>query len=324
MKSLFIFLLFGLLLLTNGCVTRRPDSQVRPLSTQEQQSFFARAQDERRFWLTRYETDHGPMFAGAHRVHAERFARAEFSHPRHATLPMIPVRLRYQNDYNALIDTSSPANWIQFGAAIHEGVIPVGPPPHRLFPAHVNDPIPGFLSVASRLTIDPIHVETTLLYVKAAHGPLTYLERHPNTPNATLVLGSEFIRAFQFVQINFPSRLVIFSTTTPFTPDPDRLIASVPMQSYYGIIAVEGVLDDVETPFLLDSIGDFMVATEHAGTTIRHVSIGDLVLRNIDPISMAEARLGLEEIPRIGRRILERYVVTFDTEQALVHFERPH
>ena len=325
MKSLLCPSLCGLflVLLTSGCLTRRPDTQVRPLTSQEQQAFFSRAQDERRFWMTRYETDQGPIFTGAHRVHSDRFAQVAFSQARRSSVPMIPVRLRFQEDHEALIDTSSPVSWIQFGPAVREGVIPIGPPPHRMFAAHVNDPIPGFLSVASRLTISPINVETTLLYVKAAHGPLEYLQRHSTAPAATIVLGSEFIRAFQFVQINFPARMATFSTTTTFTPDSDRLIASVPLQSYYGILAVKGLLDDLETPFLLDSLGDYALATEHGGNTVRHMSIGDLVFRNVESVSMEQAGLGLEEIPRIGRRILERFSVTFDAEQALVHFERP-
>ena len=306
-----------------GCATNK-DTPIKPLTPQEQEAFFSRAQDERRFWLTRYESDRGPVFTGGHRLHTDKFAYAEFVNARRSDLPAITVRLRSQQEYLALLDTSSAASWIEFGVAASEGVIPIGPPPLRLYAGHVGDPIPGFFSALPRLVIDQLHVDTALIYVKAAHGPLQSLTRNQDELRIPIVLGGEFIRAFHYVQFHFPSRQVLFSTTTAYQPDPDRLLATLPMQDYYGMIVVTGNIDGEETPLLLDSVGAFAVASDFGlGDTARQVMIGDLVLRNVAHTAIEETDLGIPNMPRIGRAILDRLVVTFDGRNRRVYFERP-
>ncbi len=237
---------------------------------------------------------------------------------------MIAVRLRLPQEFPALIDTSARSSWIEFGLGREMGMIPIGPPSYRQYAAHVNDPIPGYLSVASRLIIDTLHVDTALIYVKAAHGPLTLLTREENELSAPIILGAEFIRAFHFVQIDYPNRTVLFSTTTPYKTDGDRLLASVPMRDYHGSIAVEGFFDGQGTPFLLDSLGDFAVSSAFdPGATVQQIMIGNLVMRNVAHTNSAETGLGFPDVPRIGRQVLSRYIVTFDGKNRLVHFERP-
>jgi len=308
---------------STGCASRRA-AEIEPLSARELEQFFTRAQDERRFWLTRYESDQGPVFAGAHRLHTEKFAHVAFESRRNVPVPMIAVRLRTPEEYAALIDTSARSSWIEFRMAHEMGLIPIGPPSHRQYAAHVNDPIPGYLSVAPRLIIDQMHVDTALVYVKAAHGPLALLTREEKDLRAPIVLGGEFLRAFHFVQIDYPNRTILFSTTTPYRTNADRLIASVPMRSYNGSIAVEGFFDQQESLFLLDSLGDFAVASSFApGETVQQVMIGHLVMRNVPHTNLATLGLGFPDVPRIGRHVLSRYIVTIDGKNRLVHFERP-
>lgn len=306
-----------------GCATHRPPEN-QPLSPSELEQFFSSAQDERRFWLTKYESNQGPVFSGAHRLHTEKFARVAFETPNHLPVPMIALRLRTQEERAALIDTSARTSWIEFDLARNTGVIPIGPPSYQLYATHVNDPVPGYLSVAPRLIIDELHVDTALIYVKAEHGPLTHLTRRQKELRAPIVLGSEFIRAFHFVQFDYPNRTVLFSTTTPYQTRENRLIASVPMGDYHGIIAAEGFIDDQRTPFFLDSLGDYAVASSfEPGATVRRVMLGDLVLRNQPHTDLSALELGIPDIPRIGREVLSRFVVTFDVRNRLIHFERP-
>lgn len=304
-----------------GCASRRA-AKVHPLSAQELEQFFSRAQDERRFWLTKYESDQGPVFTGAHRLHNDKFALMPFETRRKLPVPMISARLRTPQEHVALIDTSARASWIEFGLGREMGLIPIGPPSYRLYAAHVNDPIPGYLGVAPRLIIDQLHVDTALFYVKAAHGPLTLLTREDKDLRAPMVLGADFIRAFHFVQIDYPNRTVLFSTTTPYKTDPDRLIASVPMRNYNGSIVVTGSIGDRDTPMLLDSLGDFAVACD-PGKNAQQVMFGDLVLRNPTYTDIHTTGLGFPDVPRIGRHVLSRFIVTFDGKSRQIHFERP-
>jgi hypothetical protein len=306
-----------------GCASQKA-MQITPLSQREQEAFFSRAQDERRFWLTKYESDYGPVFSGAHRVHTDKRAVVEFVTAKNSSLPVIEIRLRSGNTYNAVIDTGSQANWIEFDPANREGLIPIGPPPNRLVPSHVPDTIVGYLSAASRIVIDNLHVETPLFYVKAAHGPLVGLRREMALEEAPIFLGADFIRAFHFVQFDFSKRTIFFSTTNPYTPDPDRLIATVPLRSYYGILAIEGWMDGIETPFLLDSIGTYELATNlDLGPLVSQLTIDDLVVRNVAHVPISTQNLELQDVPRIGRGILERFVVTIDTRNRRIFFERP-
>lgn len=306
-----------------ACTTRRAPKFML-LTPEEQETFFSRAQDERRFWLTRYESPYGPVFSGGHRLHTDRQAHIPFGTRRQSTVPGMAARLRSPTESLALIDTSSRGNWIEFGLAIEQGLIPIGPPPHRMFAAHVNDPVPGYLSVSSRMVIDQLFIDAALFYVKGAHGPMAELLRNEPDLSAPMILGADFIRAFHFVRIDFPNRMISLSTTIPYRLDSERLIASVPMLDHEGVPAVEGFLDTLHTLFLFDSLGDFHVAADLVETThVRQIMIDDLVMRNVPVTDIQTTSLGMPKIPRLGRQILAKFIITFDNHQRLIHFERP-
>lgn len=318
-----LILCLSLLLFSSGCVTA-PTREVEPLTARELQAFFDDVQDARSFWLTQYESERGPVFRGGHRLHTDKYARLEFPLQHDLPAPSLGMQIRQTGDRPALIDTSSRVSWMEYGLAINGGLIPIGPPPIRRWPEHVEDPVPGFLSVASNLRIGDLRMDAALFYVKGAHGPLEKLYREKDQLAAPVVLGCEFIHAFHFFQIDFYNRMVFLSTTNPYQPDENRLIAEVPLQDYYGTIAVEGEMDGVSTPFLLDSLGSYGIAsTLYEGETVRQVSIGDLVLRNVAHTPMDQLNLGDTDFPRIGLEILQNYVVTFDNRRRRIYFEKP-
>ncbi len=318
-----------LVLLTVGCAQRQP-SERQLLSGRELDTMLQRAQDERRFWLTRYNTEQGPVFSGSFRVHTERFAVAEFIHDRYGTPSCgIEVRLRGPETYAALIDTSAGASWIEYELAQRSGVIPLGPTPVRRVPAHVDDTVPGILGVASRIVIDPVHVDTALLFVQAAHGPLKKFHRSTPRRYAPLVLGADFLRAFSFVQFHFTQREVLFATTTAYEPDPDRLVGVVPYHIRNGRMVMEGWIDNQPALFLLDSLGGYVLAAaadeeRAAGPPNRsNVMLGELVWRQVPRRALSDLNLGLPQYARIGRELLDRFVVTIDGNNRRVVFERP-
>lgn len=321
--------LLGLLVLglLTGCAHRQPTER-EMLSARELDAFLQRAQDERRFWLTRYNTEQGPVFTGSFRVPTDRFAVADFISDRYGdSVCGINVRLRGPDHHSALIDTSAGGSWIAYGLARENGVIPLGPTPVQRIAAHVNDNIPGILGVASRVVVDPVHVDTALLYIPAAHGPLTALHRGTPRRFAPLVLGADFLRAFSFVQFNFPERMVAFGTTTPYEADPDRLIGSVPFHNHNGHLAMNGLLNGTPTMFLIDSLGAYALATAgpvtDASENVRQVILGEMVWHNLARQDLQVVGLGLPEYARIGRDLLDRFVVTIDQPNRRILFERP-
>ncbi|GEM_PF-1801866 len=323
--------LCGLAMLSFGtsCAHRRP-SEREMLSARELHAFLQTAQDERRFWLTRYNTEQGPVFTGSFRVPTDRFAVADFIADRYGDAVCgIEVRLRGQDTYSALIDTSAGASWIEYGLARQTGVIPLGPTPLRRVAEHVNDDVPGVLGVASRVVIEPVHIDTALLHIPAAHGPLTALHRRTPRRFAPLVLGADFLRAFSFVQFNFPQRVVAFGTTTPYEADPDRLIGTAPFHNRDGHLVLNGILNGVPTLFLIDSLGDYALATANETTGaastdhVRQVILGEVVWHNVPRQDLPTAGLGLPEYARIGRHLLDRFIVTIDHPNRRVVFERP-
>lgn len=275
--------------------------------------------------MTRYESESGPVFTGAHRLHQDKFAVLPFESKRHSTVPLIEARMRGERGLPVLIDLSSPVSWIEYDTATRLGLIPLGPPGVRRVAAHVDDQVLSYLAVASRVTLDTVHVETALFYVRAARGSIGPLARGQKELETPAVLGAEFVRAFHFVQFDYPNRRVAFATSTLYQPNEDRLIASVPLRDLDGHLVLIALIGGQETPVLLDTLGDFSFAgnfIDH-GTQLRQLALGDLVLRQIPVTDITTTGLGMVDVPRIGRDILSRFIITIDGRRRLVHFERP-
>ncbi len=322
--------------LLSGCATPRPVEE-QPLTREQLHAFFQQAQDPRQFWLTVYGSDAGPVVSGGNRLHANRFATAPFVSSRQSTLPLINIRSRHPVEYTAMLDTSSRASWVDFETAHAIGAIPLGTPPFPMQAEHVNDTNFGFLSAVSRLRIEDLHIDTALLYIRAVNGPLGALIRNypsdsgatgrtraANNIDASLVLGCDFIKAFAFVQIDYPNRDIIFSTTTSYHPSDKMLVATLPLHEKDGIFAFRGTIDGEPEIFLLDSVGDYEIAMAYPpGSHARRVSLGDLSFSNAAITPIKDLHLGLPQYPRIGRKLLSRYRITIDRSNRVVHFERP-
>ncbi len=316
------FLGFLALLLASGCST--PKEPIRPLTEGQLRAFFAKAKDPRSLWITVYESKAGPVFTGGNRLHPEQAALLDFVSKEGSTAPLINVENGPIQTFKTLVDTSSKESWMSLATAQACETIPLGPPAYGYKPQHVVDPVEGYLSVQPKLRFDQLNMESALVCVKAARGPLGPVARGVDQPAPAAVLGCNLLKSFQFFQINYPERAAVFSSTVEYGADPDRLIASVPFREVRGAYAADGVIDGEPKTFIVDSAGDFTIAmTDPPTNALRQVSLGDLVFRNVEAEDLADLGLGLPDYPRIGRQLLSRFRVTFANKQGLIVFERP-
>ncbi len=322
MKRLLPALLLACLV---GCKTP-PDEQIIPFTQNQTQALFARSRPPQAFGLTVYSTDRGPVFAGAHRVHPGQLAVMPFINRADSRAIEINLTARGIKEIPALVDTAARESWVTAPLAIAmSSVALAGPNPYHSTAVHVYDEIGGYASLMHRLTLDSLHVENVLLYIRAASGPLGAPARWLQDPTPQVSLGAPFLRAFSFVTFDFAQRSALFSATTPFRKPEETLIAQAPLADVRGVIGVEGTINGEPTTFVLDTGGDFALAVNQpTAATVRRVTVGDLVFPLDVPTRDArEIGLGEIELPRIGRELLSRYRVTLDFRNKQIYFELP-
>ena len=102
------------------------------------------------------------------------------------------------------------------------------------------------------------------------------------------------------------------------------MIAALPLKEVEGAFATDGAIDGEKKTIILDSAGDFEVAMDNPPSdTLKQVSVGDLVFRNVKVVESKDQSLGLLSHPRIGRKLLSKFNITFAPKKKLVYFERP-
>lgn len=309
----------GLLLTACGTL-KRPETST-PMSTDDKASFLKRAKEPQVFGLTAYSSEEGAVFAGAFRQHKGQVSRSPFRSGSNTTTPVLAIN---GDKVLALIDSSAAESWITAEATIDLKLFGlIGPNPFEKQPRHVYDTIGGFAGVLPKMTIDDVHVENAVLYIRNARGPLGPLTRWEKEPYLDAVLGADFLRSFQFVRISLRGRYVVLSATDPY-PTPANAIAVLPTVELQGGIAVEAVVNGEPTPMLIDIAGDFEIAMDAPESpTLRQVSLGDIVFRQTQVDSTYELGLGLQAAPRIGRQLLEKYDIVINNLGREIIFERP-
>lgn len=320
------FLLPLFLLGLVGC-TSPNDVQIVPFSQEQIKALYGKARPPQAFGLTVYSSDAGPFFAGAGRVHQGDVARCPFLGSRDSTAPLVAMDGRGELDLVALIDTTSKDNWLTAPAGAQLGITMLaGPGPYQNVAAHVYDEIGGGAGLVQKVKLEESHMENVVFYMRAASGPLGPAARWLEKPAPSVVLGSTFLRSYSFVQLDYPLRSAVFAATARLPPPAaTTLVAILTMKDAFGAVAVEGALDGDPVTVLIDTAGDFeLVLNEPPEATIRRFSIGDLVFPpDVKVVSSLDQGLGPTTYPRIGRRLLSRYKVSFDFRNKRVYFERP-
>jgi len=309
-----------------GCLSLDPgleDPRTGPFSPEEVEAFYGRAQDPRTFWLTIYENQQGPTFRGSHRLHAGQFTELPFKTPKKtSSVPVVSVETFRLSRIFALVDTSSANNWMSIQEASRSTVTPLSPPAFRTRAEHVNDPVDGYLGHIDNLKLKTLRIESVLAFVRGSWDGLEVVERGVEKPVPGMVLGMQFLKPFAFVQFDFESRAVRFSADQGYRPDKKILLASVPFRSGSGPLQVAGTINGKPQEIILDTAGSFdVVLPSKTEGILRHLSIGDLVLRDLT-ISPDATVQGTFSQPRVGLGILSQFLMTLDSKNKVVHFER--
>ena len=310
--------------LAGGCATTSP-TEIKPLTETQLRNIFSKAKDPRNFWITVYQSDNQiAQFAGANRLHPEHLAQRDFANESSPLAPVVSADIGRFETFTALIDTTAARSWLDFATFERAQGVPLGPPAYAYVPKNVNDRLPGYACVLTKVRFDQLHMENAVFHFRAATGSLGYLARGEEHPMPDAILGCDILKSFAFVQIDYPKRSVILSATTEYAPEEQPLMAQLPLREIEGAFAVDGEIDGEKKTFILDSAGDFEIAMDNPPTNqLKQISIGDLVFRNAPVVDSKDKSLGLLTYPRIGRRLLAKFNVTFAPKKKLVYFERP-
>ncbi|MBN2704663.1 MAG: hypothetical protein JXR23_10680 [Pontiellaceae bacterium] len=228
---------------------------------------------------------------------------------------------------NVLIDPSSAASWIEFNKAQAldayflelDGVyIP--------YPDPVAVGADSFAATVSQLRFDLFFMEDVAFFVRMAKNNLGQFSRGIKDPQVHAVLGYDMLKVFEYIQFDAQGKKVVFSATTPYTPNAGRLVGQAQILNNLlnttanpGLI-VKGSIDGEETPIMLDFAGDYFFRRGDVSTPVTElVSMGEIAQFDVPTISGTFTDL----MPRAGNRMLEKYLVTVCPLKGVVYFERP-
>lgn len=312
-----------IILLVAGCATKQQQPTI--LQQEEIMPFLRRARAPREFGLRTEIRNDEPAFRGANRLEHDQVASLAFQSPHQSSIPVITVTTARGKTHNMIVDTTSRKSWIDWSLIDAFGVVPLGPPGHEFVPEHVYDEIPGILALAPELAFGRIKMSNALVYARAAHGEFRPLCRGCPLVNIRMVMGCGMLQAFDFVQIDYPKRMVSFSTTTTYLPDPDHILVSLPIVWTNGVLNVWGNIDGRRRTIMIDTSGDYSLVLPDAtgNSIIRHLALDDLILRQIPATSSAAAGVIDYGYPRIGTGLLKDFVIVIDNARGLLHIKLP-
>lgn len=326
MKPIWKAVGLGAVLGAAGCRAPEP-STVRPRTGEadEVAALFAAGRDPAEFFIHAYRTPEGrPVFTGQNRMPPNERAILLFESPPHSALPVIRTRSASGAELFVLVDTTSRQNWTNLEWRGELGFEPVGPMMIGALPAHVFDETPGYLCVLPELTIDRLRVESVLIYARTERRVFWPLHRHADARQARAVMGVDLLRGFAYVTWDFTGRMMTFSSTVPYDPDPSAVLAELPVDfdPDLGAIEVPWWVDGVESRVIFDCAGDYEVALDDPPLElIRQIGLQDLVLRRVRAVEPAEVGLQPVETPYLGTALLRRYRVTLDNRRNTLWIE---
>ncbi len=310
-----------------GCATPAA-TDLRPMNEREIRAYTRRGRDPRAFYFSIREDSQGQLiFVDAHRQVTDHTAVLPFESPRRSRFPLIAVQASpARRPYLAVLDSTASESWTSMDRmdALNLTIILIDDGTLGTEPDHVIDTLPGLLSAAPHLYLDSLKVEAPLFFARTAEGPLWPLSRSSDAAHADAVLGLPFLRSFAYVQWDFPGRSMVFSAGQPYEPDPDALLAELPISSDSAGLMVTASVDGRMTRVLLDTAGDFAFAMDDPpGAVLPQLRLGDLVSRRIRTVSTRTLPVSRPEVPRIGIQWLSAYRVTLDNHRRVVYLESP-
>ncbi|MDF7801470.1 hypothetical protein P4C99_18480 [Pontiellaceae bacterium B1224] len=287
----------------------------------QQNTYLSHAKEPEHFGFRTLETDDGLALFEAHaHLHPNQMGEIKLSD---GQLPVINIRGHARRIYTtALLDTSSPASWMEFSTsqkfrAVFLGTDSANIPYSGTF--NTGD-VSAYAAVVSHMQIDTIHIENTPLYVRMATHTLGPLARGITSPDIGTVLGYDVLQEFEYLRFNSQEQQLELSSTTPYSPNEDLLMttAKIVAVEHHGL-AVEGSLLGKQQPIILDFAGDYFFSRGDVKVNItKQVSLGDVVFRNVPTLVLPT----YDAPARAGRRMLETYNITICPKKGVVYFER--
>lgn len=309
--------------LAAGCASTGDQAEAEQfLGNREQHALIAKTTSLGEFGFS--PSDHygnGLLFYGAMVLEPNQTAAMTFEA---GGLPVIELQGKSsRTKMTVLLDTSSNVSWMQYSCAAKNDLAfldfngQVVPYRGTASTAGAN----AYAGVLPFLQIDQLILNNTPFYIRMAKGKMEPLIHSSTAPQVDAVLGYDNLRQFQYIQFNQREGTVRFSTSTPYTPDENRLIGSAAISAVcMDSLAVDGAIFGEPTPIILDFAGDYSFAS---GTTqepvTKQVQLGEIVYINV-PTERLSAR---DIYPRAGMKMLEKYIVTIRPRKGVVHFERP-
>ena len=257
------------------------------------------------------------------RVAPYQQAHLSFASPAGSPIAQLNV-VGPKGEVQALVDPSSPRSWTCMAFAKALKLTPVNPPSLVETPVHVIDARGGVLSVCPELLMDRLQVKSVLLYARTGPATLWPVSRSALARDAKLVLGYDFLRSFSWVQWDFEGRMWTASTSEPYAPDAESVVATLPLEAGADGLTVRAIVDSKPRQIVLDLAGDYEMAMDSPPMElIRQVTLDDLVLRGVRAVSTQDLGLGRPDIARLGLRLLSRFQITLDLHRNVVHLEIP-
>lgn len=308
------------LMALSGCTTPQP----RALTKDELKTFFDAARDPRFFWLTVYEGENGPLITGGNRRHSSQAARLYWDNGKHSPQPRVEVQNHKGTYLTALLDFTTAPSWTSFEGCAKLNARPVGPPVFERRPEHVLDDARCFLTVVPKIRFENLNMENVLVYTRAVTGNPGPLMRCSKGDQVDLIIGTDLLMELSFIHLNPVKQYVVLASTQKYPLEDKSLIASTPYTRINGVPTVTALMEGQKIPLVLDPAGDFELALPKApNEPIRQLSIGDLVFRSVAATNFASVGIPENSMPRLGRRIIDKFILTLDTQRGAWHWEKP-
>ncbi|MBC8206327.1 MAG: hypothetical protein ISR85_02365 [Kiritimatiellales bacterium] len=312
MKKRIVFILTSVLLMLAGCKTTEPE-KTTPVSWEEQQAYLRKVRDPRVFGLGIYQTPSGVEIRGGGRLHP---AQAE-ALPMLVDEPFRPVVNLHGNfgvQWPVLLDCASSASLMEFNTARKAGALAVGEQRVPKLATRPGDEIPSCLSLIPSLRLGQLFVESPLVYVRLANGPLGPAAREIEEPVLRGVVGWNILQKLEQIQFVYSVGHVVLKTTEAYEPNPALVVAELPLVKYAGVCAVRGTVDGQDGVILIDPAGDFEVAASSGGG-VSMLQLGENFSFSNPAVSVLPGEV------RIGARLLQNYRVTICPQADKIYFE---
>lgn len=305
--------------LFSGCASKKNYGEEEFLTEREQKQALARVKPPQYFGFNAFPAQGGIGFQGQVRLHPNHQAEMKFSDG----VPVIDFRGRSprMKGKNALIDPSSPTTWMEYATAekleatfmgMNEDYIP--------YRGAFDGGVKAYAAVVSQIRFDQLFMENVPVYVRMSRGALGPFARNIFDPPVHMAVGYDILSQFETIQISLRNDLVILSSSHPYEPHEDLLMSKTRIKTVPGYgLCLDGAIYGQNTPVVLDLAGDFsLTRSDKKVAQTKQVSLGDLVFRKVPTTHFPYQNA----LPRVGRKLLEPYLITICPGQGFVYFER--